>query len=147
MNARGGPDSEPGGDLSFLAPREMLADWRMVLAYGAAAEAGVLDALPGTLAEIAERCDLDEGALRAVLNQLAAWGTVAEDDQGHYLSGPRAPGTPDDAVLLVHAAVVRRWAALLGPRLRDRTAGSDEFPARPAPTGVGSTFLPSTPAG
>lgn len=58
----------------------------MVLAYEAAVGAGVLDALPGTLAELAARCDLDEGALRAVLGQLAAWGTIAEDD--HW----RSPG-------------------------------------------------------
>jgi hypothetical protein len=62
------------GDLSLLAPPGELADWRLVLAYEAAADAGVLDAFPGTVAEIAARCGLHEGALRAVLGQLAVLG-------------------------------------------------------------------------
>lgn len=128
-------------DLSFLAPPESLADWRMVLSYAAAGNAGIFDALPGTLAELAERCALDEGALRVVLDQLLACGIVAEVTDGLYGSGPRAPVPPDDARLLVHAAVIQRWAALLGRRLRDRTAGSAEFPARPIPTGVGADLL------
>ncbi|MGH3823543.1 MAG: class I SAM-dependent methyltransferase [Pseudonocardiaceae bacterium] len=130
------PEAGDGGaDLSFLAPPEALADWRMVLAYEAAAGAGVLAALPGSVVELAARCDLDEGALRAVLGQLAACGIVAADDQGRYASGPEAPVAPHDAMLSVHGAVIRRWAALLGPRLRDRTATSDEVPASP-PTSV-----------
>jgi SAM-dependent methyltransferase len=132
---------DAGADLSFLAPPEMLADWRMVLAYEAAAAAGVFEALPGTLGAIAAQRDLDEAALRAVLGQLAAWGIVAEDGHGQYSSGPRAPVSPQDATLLVHAAVIRRWVALLGPRLRNRTAGSDQSPSRPAPTGVGFDLL------
>ena len=54
-----------GRDLSFLASDGELVDWRLVLAYEAAAETGVLEALPGSLGDLAERCGLDEGALRA----------------------------------------------------------------------------------
>lgn len=144
MTAAPGNGAAPHGlgtDLSFLAPPGRLADWRMVLAYEAAAKAGVLDALPGTLSELAQRRDLDAGALRTVLGQLCAWGIVAEDGRGRYTAGPRAPVPPEDAMLLVHANVIQRWAALLGPRLHDRTAGSDEFPARLAPPGVGMELL------
>lgn len=75
----------------------------MVLAYAAAANAGVIEALPGTLRELAARCDVDGDALRAVLGQLEAWDIVAADDQGRYVAGTRVPVPPDDAVLLVHA--------------------------------------------
>lgn len=132
-------DGDP--DLSFLAPPETLADWRIVLAYEAAAKAGVLDALPSTLTDLAARCDLDEGAVRAVLGQLTAWGIVAEDDHGRHTTGPRAPVPPHDAVLLRHAATIHQWAGLLGPRLRDRTATVDHLPTRPAPTGAAEPNL------
>ena len=91
------------GDLSFLAPPGEPADWRLALAYEAAADAGVLDALPGTVAEIAARCDLHEGALRAVLGQLAVWEVVVADREGRYRDGPAAPSWPADAMLIVHA--------------------------------------------
>ncbi|MBU8861560.1 MULTISPECIES: class I SAM-dependent methyltransferase [unclassified Micromonospora] len=124
-------DADP--DLSFLAPPGDLADWRLVLAYEAAAEAGVFDALPGPADAIAERCQLDVAALRAVLGQLTAWRVLAEDTNGCYHLGERAPVPPGGAVLLRHAATIRRWVLLLGPRLRDRTALLDGMPARPAP--------------
>lgn len=127
-------------DLSFLAPAGVLADWRMVLAYEAAAQAGVLDAIPGTLPDLAARCAIDEAGLRAVLGQLVAWEIVAEDGN-RYVQGPRAPVPPGDAMLLVHAAAIHQWAALLGPRLRDRTAGSAEFPARPTTPRTGPDLL------
>lgn len=131
--------SEPGAghpDLSFLAPPGALADWRMVLAYEAASTAGVLDALPGTLAELAARSDVDEGALRAVLGQLVAWDLVAEDAAGCYSAGSQAPLPLQDAMLVVHATVIRRWATVLGPRLGDRTATAGDGPARPGPPGL-----------
>lgn len=128
-------------DLSFLAAPEALADWRMVLAYEAAAHAGVLAALPGTVTEVAARCDVDEGALGIVLGQLAAWGIVANDDHGRCALGAGAPAWPHDAMLVHHAALIRRWAALLGPRLRDRTATSDEVPARLIATDLGLDLL------
>jgi hypothetical protein len=116
--------------MSFLAPPEKLVDWRLALAYDAAAEAGVLAALPGALFELAERCDLDGGALRAVLGQLTAWGVVALDEQGRCSAGPHAPVWPHDAMLRGQAAAIRRWGALLNARLRDRTASGGGFPSR-----------------
>lgn len=141
MRGSGGQAEDARHDRSFLAPAGALADWRMVLAYGAAAGAGVPDALPGTLAELAARCDLDPDALRAVLGLLAAWGIVTVDESGRYATGPEAPVPPDDAVLVVHAAVIRRWAALLGPRLADRTATSGEAPEHPTPGAVRQDLL------
>lgn len=127
-------------DFSAIAPPETLTDWRLVLAYEAAVEAGVLAALPGSLAELAARCDLDEGALRAVLGLLAAWGIVTTDEHGRYHDGPAAPVPPGSAILAQHGVWIRRWTALLGKRLRHRTAASDEAPAR-SPTEVGLDLL------
>lgn len=81
-------------DLSFLASPEDLADWRMVLAYEAAADAGLIDALPGAHADLATRCDLHDGALRAVLGQLVAWGIVTEGPPGTTSSARRCRPTP-----------------------------------------------------
>lgn len=129
------PPLSPGAgrepDLSFLAPARELVDWRLALAYEAAAETGLLDALPGTPSELAARCGLHEGALRAVLRELAAWGIVARDADGRHREGPRAPAAPDDAVLLRHAATIRRWAALIRPRLQERTYLPEGLPGRP----------------
>lgn len=118
---------------SFLASPGTLSDWRMVLAYEASVEAGILAALPGRPAELASRLELDERALRALLEALAVWSVVEIDDRGRYSSGPGLPSPEDDAVLRQHAAVIRRWAMLLGDRLRDRTATSDELSGRARP--------------
>ncbi|GAA1466684.1 class I SAM-dependent methyltransferase [Nocardiopsis exhalans] len=131
------PWAGPDPDLSFLAPARELVDWRLALAYEAAAETGTLDVLPGTPSELAARCGLHEGALRAVLRELAVWGIVTEDTAGRYREGPQAPAAPDDAVLLRHAATIRRWAALIRPRLEERTylpEGLTGRPLAPKPT-------------
>jgi SAM-dependent methyltransferase len=120
-------------DLSFLATPGMTCDWRMVLAYEAAVEAGVLAALPATPAELAAGLELEEGALRALLEGLAVWSVVEVDEQGRYTSGAEAPRLQDDAVLRQHAVVIRRWATLLGDRLGDRTASCDQLSARARP--------------
>ncbi|XVQ06762.1 hypothetical protein ACQP1W_29425 [Spirillospora sp. CA-255316] len=135
------PWLDEDADMSFLAPLEKLVDWRLALAYDAAAEAGVLAALPGAPFELAERCDLDEGALRAVLGQLTAGGDVALDEQGRYSSGPHAPAWPHDAMLRRHDAAIRRWGALLNAWLRDRTASGDRLPSRPALPETGQATL------
>lgn len=127
-------------DLSFLAAPGSLADWRMVLAYEAAVEAGVLGALPATPADLAARLELDEGALGALLGELAVFSVVEVDEHGRYASIAGAPSPQDDAVLRQHAAVIRRWATLLGDRLRDRTASSDQPSLRARPE-VFLTFL------
>lgn len=127
-------------DLSFLARPGSLADWRMLLAYEAAVEAGILAALPGSCAELAARLELDEPALRALLGGLAVWGVVEVDEHGRYARGAGMPSSEEDAVLRQHATVIRRWATLLGDRLADRTASSDQLSAR-APQEVFLAFL------
>lgn len=124
---------DAGVDHSFLARPGTLSDWRMVLAYEASVEAGILAALPGRPAELAARLELDERALRALLEELAVWSVVEMDEHGCYSRGAGAPRPEDDAVLRQHAAVIRRWATLLGDRLRDRKASSDQLAARARP--------------
>ncbi|MFD4365846.1 class I SAM-dependent methyltransferase [Rhodococcus sp. NPDC058521] len=126
-------------DLSFLAAPDTLADWRMVLSYEAVAHAGVLDELPGTCEELADSCTLDARALRTLLTHLCSYEILALDGDGIFTHGPAAPQPPHDDVLLNHAATIRRWSTLLGPRLRDRKALPDGMtdgppkPARPRP--------------
>lgn len=119
-------------DLSFLAPPGSLCDWRMVLAYEAAVESGILAALPATSAELAAKLRLEEPALRALLGGLAVWGMVELDEHGRYADGAGASGS-QDAVLRQHAVVIRRWATLLGDRLADRAATSDPTSSRARP--------------
>ena len=124
---------DAGLDHSCLARPGTPSDWRMVLAYEATVEAGILAALPATPAELAARLELDERAVRALLEALAVWRVVELDEHGRYSSGTGAPSPEDDAVLRQHAAVIRRWAVLLGDRLQDRTATSDQLSARARP--------------
>lgn len=127
-------------DLSFLAWPGSLADWRMLLAYEAAVEAGVLAALPATPAELAARLRLDERALRSLLAGLAVWSIVERDERGRYATAPGAPGPADDAVLRQHAAVIGRWSALLADRLGGGSASSQRL-ASGAPPDVLQRFL------
>jgi SAM-dependent methyltransferase len=119
--------------LTALAPPGELVDWRLALAYEAVAGAGVLDALPGTVAQLAEKCDVDRDALRAMLEVLVAWDLLVVDDEGRYTGGPAELSEQESAALAQHGVWIRRWAALAGPRLRDRTAESPLTPQRPAP--------------
>lgn len=59
-------------DQSFLSRPGEVADWRSVLLVDAAADAGLLGALPGTAADLVDRLGLDETAVRVVLDALAA---------------------------------------------------------------------------
>ncbi len=131
---------QSAGTLSALASPEVLADWRLALAYEAATSAGVLTALPGSARALAARLGLDEGALSAVLGLLAAWRIVAQDGDGRYAHGPAALEPADAAALAQHGVWIRRWALLLGKRLRDRAADSFETPDRP-PTSAGLDLL------
>ncbi|MGW4070493.1 class I SAM-dependent methyltransferase [Nocardia grenadensis] len=134
------PDRRLGADLSFLARPEDLADWRLVLAYGAAHATGVLEALPGTVAELARHRELDPTSLRAVLTHLAAWEIVIADGD-RYRLGPNAPTGDESAVLAHHAVLIRRWAGLLDLRVRDRTANRDEFEPKVIDTEKGLDLL------
>jgi 2-polyprenyl-3-methyl-5-hydroxy-6-metoxy-1,4-benzoquinol methylase len=111
--------SAPGWDrLSFLAPPGSVHDWRMVVLYDAAVEAGLLDDLPSTPAALAAARHLDEHAVRVVLDALAAWDVVEPAGDGVYRTAPGAPGPEATAVLLHHARTVRSWADQVDDRLR-----------------------------
>ncbi len=124
--------SAAGGELSFLARPGEVCDWRMLLAHGAAAEAGVLAALPGTPGELATRLSLDEHAVRVLLEQLAAWDIVEADHAGRYGPGSAAPTPDQSAMLRQHAWAIRHWANQLDDRLHGITqpAGRHAVPAR-----------------
>lgn len=119
-------------DLSFLAPPGEVRDWRMVVLVDAAAEAGVLHALPGRPADVASRLRLDERAVRVVLEALTAWGVVVVGSDGVAAPGPAAP--PADALDVVHhhARALRNWAQVLDDRLHGVPPPPDRPPmARP----------------
>lgn len=120
----------PGwGRPSFLGPPGSVHDWRMVLLYDAAVEAGLLAGLPSTAAALAARLDVDEHAVRVVLDALAAWDVVETAGDAGYRTGPGAPGPEAAAVLRHHARIVRTWSAQLDDRLRG--VPPDERPADP----------------
>lgn len=94
------------------------ADWRLALVYGAASDAGVLAALPGTAAEVAERSGADANATRVVLDALEVWEIVASDGDGAYRQGPAWPAPAEAAGLLQQARFIRGTAAALPERMR-----------------------------
>lgn len=105
-------------ELSFLVPPGEALDWRMVVLCDAAASCGVLAGLPATPRAVAARLDLDDHAVRVVLEALAQW-RVVEEVEGTYALGPAAPASPDaTAVIRHHAAAVRNWAGQVEPSLR-----------------------------
>lgn len=105
-------------ELSFLGPPGEVADWRMVLLYDVAAGAGVFGALPGTPADVASARDLDEHAVRVVLEALAVWGIVERDDSGRYAPGAAAPDADLGALFRHHARSLRLWTTGVEDRLR-----------------------------
>ncbi|WP_067480844.1 hypothetical protein [Nocardia amamiensis] len=120
-------DRSLGSNLSFLARPENLADWRLTLAYGVAHDTGILEALPGTVAELARRRGVAPTALRAILTQLAAWQIVVIDG-GRYRLGPDAPRGDEATALAHHAVLIRRWAgvaAAFGLQMPIRSDGGD----------------------
>jgi SAM-dependent methyltransferase len=119
------------GELSFLAEPGEVSDWRMVLAYDAAAEAGVLPALPAAPRELAARLALDERFVRALLDGLAAWRLVEARDDGRYAPGTAAPGPEAAAVLRHHAGAIRRWSERLGAFGREPASSPGD--AQPPP--------------
>jgi 2-polyprenyl-3-methyl-5-hydroxy-6-metoxy-1,4-benzoquinol methylase len=122
--------------LSCLAPIGEAPDWRLVVIYAAAAETGLLSALPGTSGELAERALLDEGAVRTTLEALAAFGVV-EVTEGRYVRASEAATGDDDIALRHHAWVIRRWAAELESHLR----GIIPTPSAPSLSPVGLRFM------
>lgn len=114
-----GPEERlPTAGMSFFATSGEVPDWRRVLLYDAAAEAGVLDALPATLDQMSADLGLDAEALRMLLDALAAWTVVEHGVGGRYLPGPTMPDEDETAVIRHHARTVRRWSAQIDDRLR-----------------------------
>ncbi len=122
--------------LSFLVPPDEVSDWRRAVLVDAAAEAGLIEALPGTPRELAERLSLDERAVRIVLEALSVWdvaraGVDVDGDGGpRYGVGARAPDPAGTAALRHHARAVRVWSTNVGDRLRGvgPGGGSPEWP-------------------
>ncbi len=120
-------------ELSFLVEPGAALDWRLVVLTDAAASCGLLDRLPATPQEVAADLDLDDHAVRVVLEALAQWRVVEEGESGAYVPGPAAPPTPDaTAVLRHHAAAIRNWAGQVEASLR-----RDDRPRPPNPHGMG----------
>jgi SAM-dependent methyltransferase len=113
------------GDRSFLAHPDEVLDWRHVVLVDAAAETGLLDALPGTPVDVASRTDLAPEAVRGVLEALSVFDIVAERDGVYAL----APVTPEElAAIRHHARAVRRWSAGLPGMLRGQQDANGRHP-------------------
>jgi 2-polyprenyl-3-methyl-5-hydroxy-6-metoxy-1,4-benzoquinol methylase len=122
--------------LSYLAEPAQAPDWRLVVVYAAAAETGLLNALPGAPSELAARARLNEVAVRDILEALATFGIV-ELAEGRYVRTAAAATVDDDMTLRHHAWVIRRWATELESRLR----GLDVPPATPMSPELLKVFL------
>jgi len=123
------PVTDP--DLSFLAPSGNLADWRMALLVSAAADAGILEALPGRPDDLARQLGLDHHAVAVVLDALAQFGVVEQDGEGTFTAGPSAPGPDATAALYQHARSLRLWARFIDDRLHGAPTGPAGPPDRP----------------
>ncbi|MEJ3655080.1 class I SAM-dependent methyltransferase [Actinomycetes bacterium KLBMP 9759] len=118
---------------TMLADPGRAADWRHLLAHEAAAESGLLDALPGTAIEVATRTGLVANAVHAVLGLLTRSGDVVADagPPAVYRRAEPARDAEEEALLLTQARALRRWSQVLAARLRARTAGPET--TSPAP--------------
>ena len=97
---------------------EPVPDWRKSLIYVSARDAGILAALPGTVAEVAAASGADEDATRVVLEALEVWGIVSSDAGGRYADGPNRPSADEDATLTQQARFISGMAAHLPDRIR-----------------------------
>ncbi len=105
-------------DLSFLAPPGEVADYRLVVAFDAAAEMSLFEELPATPSEAATRLGIDERAVRILLGALSVWGVVEELDGSYSICPERFPSQGEAATLRHHAQVLRTWSTQLDDRLR-----------------------------
>lgn len=117
-------------DLSFLAPPHEVADWRLVVTYGAAVESGLMDALPGTAEDLSQRLGLHPHSVRVLLDALGAWDVVRQESDVRYVSGPDAPAGDDAMTLLHHARAVQGWTRL-GEALHETVAPAQRGPVSP----------------
>ncbi|CAN5499108.1 methyltransferase [soil metagenome] len=115
--AAGDPEAYP----TFLAPPGEVADWRMLLAFDAACDAGVLAALPATPADLAADLGLDAHAVGVLLEHLAVWDIVQLSPDGGFALSTGAPPAGTEPSLRHHASAIRQWAAGLHDRLRGTT--------------------------
>lgn len=106
-------------DHSFLAPPDLVLDWRRVVLTSAANRSGVLDRLPGTADEIADSTGLDDHSIRVLLDALTLWEVVDRKD-GTYSRGRQHPDDDSMLVLDQHAQFMQRWWSELDDRLSDR---------------------------
>jgi hypothetical protein len=113
-----GPPPDPFAVPSFLAPPGRVADWRLVLVLDAARATGLLDALPATPGDAADRLGLAPQPVRAVLDTLVDAGVLTAAADGTVGRGPRFPDDDTAAQLRQHASTLRRWATTLEDRLR-----------------------------
>jgi len=100
-------------DLSFLAPPGEVADWRLVVAFDAAAEVGLFEELPATPMKAAARLGLDERAVRILLGALSVWGLVEERDGSYSICPDQLPAQGEAATLRHHAQFLRTWSTQL----------------------------------
>jgi len=112
------------------AALDQAADWRLALVYGAASDAGVLAALPGTVSDVAARSGADENATRVVLDALEVWDIVAADGDGRVDRGPAWPSPAENASLLQQARFIRGTAAALPDRMRGIVVPAGDRPSR-----------------
>lgn len=118
--AKPAPDGDPGeiwDRLSFLAPPDHVSDWRMVLLYEVAFEAGVLSGLPATAVHLADRLQLDPELVRVVLDALSWWGIVEAEGDGRYALATDLAGPQASAVLRHHARAIHHWSGKLAHHL------------------------------
>ncbi|MCP2330568.1 class I SAM-dependent methyltransferase [Actinoalloteichus caeruleus] len=114
--------------LTALAAPDALIDWRLAVCYETAHTTGILDELPATAADIADARDLDPDAVRAVLFVLAGWHYATVDEHDVFSLGPNRPQPHERAALAQHGSWIRRWAALVPRRVRDRKATAPDTP-------------------
>lgn len=123
-----GNNGQRAGQLGFMADPGAVADWRFVVLTDAVVQAGVLDALPATVPDLAGRLDLDPHALAIVLGALREWEVVdLDEDRGVYARGTAAVTGETADVLHQHAGVIARWSSSVPDRLRG------ELPERAQP--------------
>jgi SAM-dependent methyltransferase len=101
-----------------VAAVDPVPDWRQSLIYSAARDAGILAALPGTVAEVAATSGADGDATRVVLEALEVWQIVTRNGDGRYVAGPGRPSPDDDAALTQQARFITGTAVHLPDRLR-----------------------------
>lgn len=103
----------------------------MVLLHEAAVDNGLLDALPGSAADLATGLGLDAHGVSVVLDGLSVWDIVVADPDGTYSLGPAAPDADATAMLRHHARSIRNWG-----NLGERVRGVPPDRTRMAPGGV-----------